>query len=343
MGLTLLPLTCLFLSSVFADISRKGGSPEQDARNEAKAGLQKKLKKEPADPDTIVKLGELFIEEENYVGLSHLYENWLQSLEIDPDSTKEKLQLAEKLKADLELIKESLEMTSVFNGRSLNKFKSTQRVFRVKKGEIIARQTKDKPGQAYLLWRRPFRKDFGFSVKMLAEPTGTDSAIQRWDPRQAKPGLGIVFGYKKPSAFYEFLLSPPGASGDWGKWTVYRRSAKPVEAKSAMSLDGIMHVFENHSLRDDEPGWLELRLEMRGEFASVFINDELVCSPIELIGYKGGKVGIFLYMCEARFKDLNFYTPNVPDLADFPEKAPEESKDQDTEDEDTENQDIEEE
>lgn len=168
----------------------------------------------------------------------------------------------------------------IFNGRNIKGFKADQKVFKVDKKHIYAVHTR-RGVPAHLVWKQEVEGDFTFSVKFLIEAKrGRNTSM---GGGVAPVGAGIVFGHDESKAdFYRFWTDAVFGEKGW------------------VGLSG--GRFGSCTSRSAGRGWIEAKVEIRNNRLKTYFNGEEINS--EDIRYKGGKVGVFVHLCNARFKDL---------------------------------------
>lgn len=193
----------------------------------------------------------------------------------------EKVREKEKAKLPKEIELPEPEDGKIFNGRNLDGFEADREVFKIRKKCIYGNQAK-KDAPAYLFWKRPAQGDFTFSVKLIIDK---------------KHGSNISLGGGKVPVGVGIVIAAGETENKWCKfWTEAVHGEK-----GRLGLSG--GRFGSSTSRDAGKNWIEMKVVVKNKFLRTFFNGEEINAE-SFSSYKGGKIGVFVHMCDVRFKDL---------------------------------------
>jgi serine/threonine-protein kinase len=188
---------------------------------------------------------------------------------------------AEVKKPEEKTVRKADVTKKIFNGKNLNGFKTDQKVFQVSQGQILANHTQ-KGAPAHLLLEAHVEGDFTFSIKLVIEAKQGENTSFGGGVQPI--GAGISFGC--------------GDSSDKGYkfWTdaVYG-------GKGNVGLEG--GRFARFTGRSAGSNWIAMTVEVENKRLTTYFNGEKIQSE-DFREYKGGRVGVFVHQCNARFKEL---------------------------------------
>jgi len=229
-------------------------------------------------------------------------ENMDRLLKKMEDIVEKSIKISEKEKPKEPEVKEVPEPEDgkLFNGKNLDGFEAVSGIFKVLKSRIVTSQT-ERDNPAYLLWLKPLKGDFTFSMKMTID---------------RKHGQNTSFGGGKAPYGAGIVIADGEDKSKWVKfWTEAARGEK-----GRMGLSG--GRFGNSTSRTAKAEWNDLKLLVKNNILKTYFNGEEINSE-DFTSYKGGKIGVFAHMCDVSFKDMVLVREEPKSAGDTDKETPE--------------------